>query len=72
MLCKCWTTRPLSAFCVSFILRAALFVLLVEELSVEWVVNTVMSIPAGSMNILIYLAILVNEIGLYVGAYYII
>ena len=31
-----------------------------------------MSIPAGSMNILIYLAILVNEIGLYVGAYYII
>ena len=46
-----------AAFCMSFILRPALFALLVEELLIEWAVNTIMSIPASFMNFLIYLAI---------------
>ena len=57
-----------AAFCMSFILKPALFALLVEELLVEWVVKTVMSIPASSMNALMYLAIVAEEIGLCGGA----
>ena len=54
---------------MSFILRPALFALLVEKLLVEWAVKTVMSIPASSMNVFIYLAIVADEIGLCGGAY---
>ena len=50
---------------MSFIQRPALFALLVEEVLVEWAVNTVMPIPANSMNLLIYLAIVAGEISTY-------
>ena len=53
---------------MSFILKPALFALLVEELLVEWAVNTVMSIPASSMNVLIYLVFAADEIVLCGGA----
>ena len=58
-----------AAFCISFILRPALFTLIVEEILVEWAGDTVMSILASSMNILIYLAFAAVEIGLCGGAY---
>ena len=50
---------------MSFIERPALSALLVEEVLVEWAVNTVMSIPASSMNVLIYLAIVADESSIY-------
>ena len=58
-----------AAFCMSFAMRPALFTLLVEEHLVEWAVNTVMSIPVSFMNVLIYLAIVADKIGLCGGAY---
>ena len=50
-----WMDHP-AAHCMSFILRPALFALLVEELLVEWSVKTVMSNTVSSMNVLMYLA----------------
>ena len=50
-----WMDHP-AAQCMSFILRPALFALLVEELLVEWSVKTVMSNTVSSMNVLMYLA----------------
>ena len=52
-----------------FILRLELFALLVEELRAKCAVNTAMSIPSSSMNVLIYLAIVADEIGLYGNTY---
>ena len=50
-------------------MRPALFALLVEELLIEWVLNTVVSIRASFMNVLICLAVVADKIGLCSGAY---
>ena len=57
-----------TAFCMSFIMRPALFALLIEELLIEWGVNNVMSTCARFTNVLIYLPIVAEETGLCGGA----